>query len=66
MPKYYIDFGCWVISAKDADEAFDIAVIRLEKEDPEICSVDLCSDDDVDTSVDAGFGGDTGKDADRN
>lgn len=66
MPKYYIDFGCWVITAKDADEAFDIAVDRLEKEDPEICNVDLCSDGDIDTSVDAGFGGDTGRGADRN
>ena len=62
MPRYYIDFECWVIHAPSEQEAFDIAVERLKTERPDICSIALCDDD---TSVDAGFGGDTGRDADR-
>ena len=65
MPKYYIDFESWTIEAADEDAAYEIALKRLKTEDPKICSTEPCGDDDDDTSVDAGFGGDTGRDADR-
>lgn len=61
MPKYYIDFESWIITAGDEDEAMSIALKRYETERPDISGIALADDD---YSVDSGFGGDTGKDAD--
>ena len=59
MPKYYIDFESWIITARDEDEAMSIALKRYETDRPDIAGIELSDDYSGDYSLDALCGGDT-------
>lgn len=64
MPSYWIDFECWKIEADNEDDAVNEAIKEIHAGHlPKIVDAVLV-DAEFDTSVDAGFGGDTGIDAD--
>jgi len=47
MPKWYIDFECWVSKGKTEDEALKKAEAMLKIRKPHIVSTDVVEDEDI-------------------